>query len=107
MNNLKKIRKTKKISQVALSVKLGVSQETISAYENGKAYPSIDTLLKLCDVFNVSADYLLDRTDVKLTVGDFCDKKLSPEELELLDNFRRLSTSRKNKALGLIIGMGE
>ncbi len=107
MKNLYEIRKSKGISQVALSVKLGVSQETISAYENGKAFPSVDILLKLCEIFNVSSDYLLDRTDIKLTVKDFCDKNLSPEELELVSSFRKLSYSKKNRALGLIIGMGE
>lgn len=107
MKNLYEIRKQKGISQVALSMKLGVSQETISAYENGKAYPSVDTLLKLCDIFNVSADFLLDRTDVKLTVNDFCDKNLSPDEMELVDNFRKLSHLKKNRALGLVMGMCE
>lgn len=107
MKNLYEIRKEKGISQVALSVKLGISQETISAYENGKAYPSVDTLLKLCDIFNVSADFLLDRTDIRLTINDFCDKNLSPDELELVDNFRKLSYPKKNRALGLVIGMNE
>ncbi len=107
MKNLYEIRKAKGISQVALSIKLGVSQETISAYENGKAFPSVDILLKLCEIFNVSSDYLLDKTDIKLTIKDFCDKNLSPEELELVSNFRKLSHSKRNRALGLIMGMGE
>ena len=107
MKNLYEIRKEKGMSQIALSVKLGVSQETISAYENGKAYPSVDVLLKLCEIFNVSSDYLLDRTDIKLTINDFCDKNLSPEELELVSNFRKLSFSKKNRALGILSGMSE
>lgn len=107
MKNLYKIRKEKGISQVALSVKLGISQETISAYENGKAYPSVETLMKLCDIFNVSSDYLLDRTDIRMTINDFCDKNLSPEEMELVSNFRKLTYPRKNRALGLIMGMAE
>lgn len=107
MKNLYEIRKEKGISQVALSVKLGISQETISAYENGKSYPSVEILMKLCDIFNISSDYLLDRTNIRLTVKDFCDKNLSPEEMELVNNFRRLTHSRKHRALGLVIGMGE
>ena len=107
MKNLYEIRKQKGMSQVALSTKLGVAQETISAYENGKAYPSVDTLLNMCEIFNVSSDYLLDRTDIKLTIRDFCDKNLSPEELELVNNFRKLSYPKKNRALGLIMGMSE
>ena len=107
MKNLYEIRKDKGMSQVSLSTRLGLSPETISAYENGKAYPSVDTLLNLCDIFNVSADFLLDRTNIRLTINDFCDKNLSPDELELVDNFRKLSHSKKNRALGLIMGMCE
>ena len=107
MKNLCEIRKQKGMSQVALSTKLGVAQETVSAYENGKAYPSVDTLLSMCEIFNVSSDYLLDRTNIQLTIQDFCDKNLSPEELELVDKFRKLSYPKQNRALGLIIGMSE
>lgn len=107
MKNLNLIRTEKRMSQLALSTKLGVAQETVSAYENGKAFPSADILMKLCDIFNVSADFMLDRTDVRYAIKDFCDKNLSPEELELVTSFRKLSYPKKNKALGIIIGMTE
>ena len=63
MNNLKKYRKEKRITQIRLSIESGVSQETISAYESGKAMPSADTLIKMSDFLGVSIDFLLDRTD--------------------------------------------
>lgn len=63
MNNLKKYRKEKGITQIRLSIESGVSQETISAYESGKAMPSADTLIKMSDFLGVSIDFLLDRTD--------------------------------------------
>ena len=40
MNRIKKLRKEKNITQIRLSIELEVSQETISAYEKGKYYPS-------------------------------------------------------------------
>lgn len=107
MNNLYKIRTERKMSQLALSVKLGVAQGTVSAYESGKAFPSVPTLIKLCKIFNVSADFLLDMTDVRYSVKDFCDKDMSPSELELVTHFRKLSYPQQNKALGIIIGMSE
>lgn len=107
MKNLCLIRKEKQMSQLLLSTKLEVAQETISAYENGKAFPSVEILMKLCDIFNVSADFMLDRTDIRYTIRDFCDKNLSPDELELVTSFRKLSHSQKNKALGILIGMAE
>jgi len=107
MKNLCLIRKERHMSQIYLSTELGVAQETVSAYENGKAYPSVENLMKLCDIFNVSADFILDRTEVRYSVKDFCDKNLSLEELELIAAFRKLSYPQKNKALGIIIGMAE
>lgn len=107
MKNLCLIRKEKQMSQLLLSTKLEVAQETISAYENGKAFPSAEILMKLCDIFNVSADFMLDRTNIRYTIRDFCDKNLSPDELELVTSFRKLSFPQKNKALGILIGMAE
>jgi transcriptional regulator with XRE-family HTH domain len=62
MNNLKMYRKEKGITQIRLSIEAGVSQETISAYESGKALPSAETLIKLSNYLNVSIDFLLDLT---------------------------------------------
>lgn len=62
MNNLKMHRKEKGITQIRLSIEAGVSQETISAYESGKALPSAETLIKLSNYLNVSIDFLLDLT---------------------------------------------
>ena len=63
MNNLKRYRKEKGITQIRLSIEAEVTQETISAYESGKAMPSAETLIKMADFLGVSIDFLLDRTD--------------------------------------------
>ena len=63
MKNLKKYRNERGITQIRLSIAAEVSQETISAYESGKAMPSADTLIKIADFLGVSVDFLLDRTD--------------------------------------------
>ena len=60
---LKEIRKSKKISQLKLSIELNMSQNTISRYETGDREPGINELIKIADYFNVSVDYLLGRTD--------------------------------------------
>ena len=80
MINLKKCRNEKNITQIRLSIAAEVSQETISAYESGKAMPSVDTLLKIADFLDVSIDYLLGRTDnpiVNLSVDNSEDNYLS------------------------------
>lgn len=60
---LRLIRKQHNISQLKLALDLNVSQNTISRYETGQREPSIVDLIKIADYFNVSIDYLLERTD--------------------------------------------
>ena len=43
--------------------RLWVSQSTYSGYETGKIQVPVDTLLKLADIYDVSMDYLMGRTD--------------------------------------------
>ena len=54
------LRKTKGLSQMKLSEKLGVSRQSISKWEVGAAMPSADNLKYLSDLYDVSIDYLLD-----------------------------------------------
>lgn len=60
---LKELRKAHGISQLKLAMDLNTSQNTVSRYETGEREPGIAELIKLADYFNVSVDYLLERTD--------------------------------------------
>ena len=60
---LKELRNCRNISQLRLAIDLGMSQNTISRYETGVRQADYDTLIKLADYFDVSVDYLLERTD--------------------------------------------
>ena len=60
---LKELRKSKKISQLKLAMNLNMNQNTISRYETSEREPGINELIKIADYFNVSIDYLLERTD--------------------------------------------
>ena len=60
---LKEIRKARGISQLKLAIDLHTNQNTISRYETGEREPGISELIKIADYFNVSIDYLLERTD--------------------------------------------
>lgn len=61
---LKEIRKKKGISQLKLALELNTSQNTISRYETGEREPGIAELIGIADYFNISVDYLLERTDI-------------------------------------------
>lgn len=60
---LRELRKAKGISQLRLALDLNTNQNTISRYETGEREPGINELIKLADYFNVSIDYLVERTN--------------------------------------------
>lgn len=60
---LGELRKNRKISQLKLAMDLGLNQNSISRYEKGQREADYKTLIAFADYFNVSIDYLLERTD--------------------------------------------
>ncbi|MGN1479977.1 MAG: helix-turn-helix domain-containing protein [Acutalibacteraceae bacterium] len=60
---LKELRVKKGISQLKLALDLNMNQNSISRYENGVREADYATLIKFADYFDVSLDYLLERTD--------------------------------------------
>lgn len=60
---LKSLRKQKNISQLKLAMDLNMSQNSISRYETGEREADYHTLILIADYFNVSIDFLLERTD--------------------------------------------
>lgn len=53
------LRKQKGLSQEELAEQLGVSRQAVSRWELGQTLPDIPNLLQLCELFGVSADYLV------------------------------------------------
>lgn len=60
---LKRLRDEKELTQKELGELLGFTRATISSYERCALYPSIEALIKICQFFNVSADYMLGLSD--------------------------------------------
>lgn len=56
---IRKNRKKAGMTQGQLGKQLGVSSSTIGMYEQGRRAPNKDMLLKICEVFSISADSLL------------------------------------------------
>ena len=61
--NLRSIREDRDIRQKDIAEYLNVSQNTYSQYETGVISLTAEVLIKLSEYYNVSIDYLLDRTD--------------------------------------------
>lgn len=60
------LREKRDWSQTKLASELGISKSTMSKIENGSRKLSTEELDKLSDIFNVTADYLLGRSDYPL-----------------------------------------
>ena len=60
--SLSLLRQEKGASQRAVAKDLGISQALLSHYENGIREPGLAFVIKACDYYNVSADFLLGRT---------------------------------------------
>lgn len=60
---LEYLRKKRNITQLKLALDLNMNQNTISRYETGAREADYATLIRIADYFNVSIDYLLERTD--------------------------------------------
>ena len=62
-NRLRDLRKSRRMTQIALQMQTGIEQALLSKFENGERVPPTETLLKLADFYHVSIDYILCRTD--------------------------------------------
>lgn len=60
---IKKIRKEKNITQRELGERMGVSQQQIAQYENGKLKPKLETICRIADALEISHNTLFDTMD--------------------------------------------
>lgn len=102
MNRIRKLREERRMNQVRLSIEIGVSQETVSAYENGKHYPSVENLIKMSKLFSASSDYILGFSDVRYPQKENC---LTNDEMKALALYRALDALQKNKVAAYMQGM--
>lgn len=67
MNRLEYLRKEKELSQSDVGNILGITSQAVGLYERGKRDIPTECLLKLSSYFNVSVDYILGKTNSKVT----------------------------------------
>ena len=56
---IQRLRKETGLSQEALAEKINVTRQTVSKWECNQSSPDLDFIAQLSDIFNVSADYLI------------------------------------------------
>lgn len=64
--NIKKLRRQNAVKQDVLASSLHMRRQTISSYERGITLPSIFTLIRIADFFNVTLDELTGRTELAI-----------------------------------------
>lgn len=91
---LVKLRSEKGLTQQKLADALDVSKSTISLYETGDTVPDAKNIVRLCNIFGVSCDYLLCQTnyrrpkDERLTIEEMGYSEKAAQKLNDLDLFR-------------------
>lgn len=107
-DQLKALREENHYSQLKLSQKLLVSQQTIAKWENGKTTPNPEMIKRISDFFNVTTDYLLGKTnqikdDDAVSFDDFTyamhseTEELSEADKEMLLAMARMMKERLDK----------
>lgn len=75
-------------TQVQLAQKLGVTKQTVSNWENDNIQPSIDMLVKLSYIFNVSTDYLLGLTPTNSINVDGLPREFVSHIVQIIDDYK-------------------
>lgn len=92
------LRQDRGLRQKDLARVLHLAESSISNFETGQRLPKSDSICRICDYFNVSADYLLGRSEANLSPdimtqeyikGESVEKLL--EKLLVLDDERRVA----------------
>lgn len=95
LQNLKKLREQKGITQVKLATDLEVSQELISRYELGSSFPQPQMLIKLSKYFNCSVDYLLGLTNTTTPINYLTNNSSIVKNAEIINKYNSLSNEYK------------
>lgn len=79
-NKFRTARQLKKLKVIEAAELLGISQPTLSAWETGNKAPSVEGVEKMADLYGVTTDFLLGRTDSEHSFDNMVslNKKLLP-----------------------------
>ena len=97
---LKELREEKKLSQIEVANAIKTSQRNISRWEKEQNEPTSTFVIQLANFFQCSTDYLLGRSDDfgNVTVQQKSPSSLTPEEQNLLNDFRSLPRQERSQA---------
>ena len=91
------LRKANDLTQEQLAEKIGISRQSVSKWESGQAVPELDKIVALCELFNVTADYLLKPSEIDLLTAK---TQLLENQQKNLENTIQKKERRKRTILG-------
>ena len=96
--NLRAARERKNMTQKDVADNIGVAKSTYSLYESGNREPNVQTIKKLADLLNVSADDLLGLNQEPTTIAAHFDgDDFTEDELEDIRAYADLSRTEEIK----------
>ena len=69
-DNLQNLRKLKKMSQEKLAEKVDVSRQSISKWERGESYPTMNNIITLCEIFHCNINELVQESLIDINSLD-------------------------------------
>lgn len=90
-DNLKKLRKLKRLSQEDLAEKMQVSRQSVSKWETGDAYPEMNNILELCKIFHCRINDLVNDSIIDVDLLDD----------EIKEHVVKFKKEQQNKMKGL------
>lgn len=106
-NRIRELRHEKRITQLQLSIILGVTQETISAYEHNRHLPSLTALIKMSEIFDASMDYIVGLSDVRHIIAQSNNPVDNVQKTTLLNYYRKLGSKNKEKLIAYAQGLSD
>lgn len=99
---IKKYRKKAGLTQKQLGEKLGISQQQIAQYENGKRVPKIDALIKIANALNAKFSDLIPMNDtlewISETIEEYrITRAYSAIDIAIKDNLDKMNEPAKKK----------
>lgn len=101
-DNLRNLRKSKKISQEQLAEKVKVSRQSVSKWETGEAYPEMNNILELCKIFKCRINDLVNDSIIDL---DSLDEDVM-ESVVKLKKAEQAKMKGISKAISIIAKIG-
>lgn len=101
--NLKKIRQIKGLSQQAFAELIDLNRGVISSYEEGRAEPKIETLLRIANYFGIPTDDIISKplTVNQLANFDLIEDSISSIEQHISPELQQIHSNGEKKVIDL------